>query len=206
MMSGWRVQCVFASHLPASAPDLRDKKMQFWMFDMRMLILTAILPLTFATAAFVPQQALANDAAPLVASCLCRDMSGQDRYFARFANDAESSQKLKDLIEANTFGLRKNITIRGDGCGRDNRLTGLNASCGQTSVVNRDRTGKVTSQATVDNTEFSGEITLRITYNSGIPRIPGTPDDQPKVDMEQWNSGRVTAIQVGGVALKVTPK
>lgn len=173
---------------------------------MRMLCLAAGLSLALPAGGLLSRQAVANDVVPLVASCLCRDASRQDGYFARFANDAESSQKLKDLIEANTFGLRKNITIRGDGCGRDNRLTDMNASCGRTSVVNRDRTGKVISEAMVDNTEFSGEVTLRITYNSGIPRLPGTADDEPKVNMDQWNSGRVRAISVGGVALKVTPK
>jgi hypothetical protein len=173
---------------------------------MRIGRLSVTLALCTAALGVLPQQVRANDPEPLTVQCLCRDGSSTNRFFGRFAVDAGSSQALKDLIEANTFGLRRTITIRGEGCGRDPRLEGLNATCGRTSVTNRDPAGRLTESTMVDNAEFSGEVTMRITSNSGIPRLPGTPDDEPRVNMEQWTSGRVRVIQVMGVAQKVTPK
>jgi hypothetical protein len=70
----------------------------------------------------------------------------------------------------------------------------------------RDDTQWPGALAAGHNTVFSGEVVLRINSNSGIPRVPGTPDDQPKVDDAQWNSPYVSSIGVTVVAQKVTPK
>jgi hypothetical protein len=145
------------------------------------------------------------ESAPLAVQCLCKIGGVESTYSGRFAADARSREELKRLIEANTFGLRKTIRIQGDGCGKDDRLSGMDARCGDNSLSRRDASGRTTFAA-VPNEPFSGVVTLRITSNAGIPLVPGNPDDQPKVDDKRWNSNMVSAIVVMGVAQKVEPK
>lgn len=158
-----------------------------------------------ALAAILAGSASATAAEPLAVSCLCKIGGVENTYAGRFAVDAESRDSLKRLIEANTFTLGKTITVRGNGCGNDKRLRGMDARCGDNSISRRDGSGKVT-WTRAENTPFSGMVTLRVTSNSGIPLAANSSNDQPVVDEARWASGQVSVVGVMGTAEKVEPK
>lgn len=139
----------------------------------------------------------------LDASCLCIAGNNPKRYFGRIAITKENRDRMKELIEKNTFGLEKRMTLRGIGCGKDSRLSGMDARCGDTSTPGPRVGGKATF-VSVPNVEFSGEVTIQITDNSGIPLLAGTPQGQPVIDIKRWP--QATVVGVGGKALKVAPK
>lgn len=159
-----------------------------------------------AAALCLPHSLATASEPPVVeVSCLCKLGGVDNRFGATIAVDADSRAPLKALIERNVFGLRQTLVLRGDGCGRDGKLSGISARCGDNSLFRRNADGTSTT-TNVPNTEFSGEVTIRITSTGGIPLVPNTPDDQPKVDDARWNSRFVSSISVQGVAQKVTPK
>lgn len=145
----------------------------------------------------------AQEALVLDVSCLCNTGSNPKRFFGRIAVTPEKRDQIKALVEKNAFGLRQTITLRGNGCGKDGLLSGIDARCGDTSVRGPVTGGKVTF-VSVPNTEFSGEVTIRITDNGGIPLVAGTPDDKPLVDDKRWP--QASAIVVGGTVIKASPK
>ncbi|HRK18955.1 MAG TPA: hypothetical protein PK970_08365 [Hyphomicrobiaceae bacterium] len=166
-------------------------------------VVRAIVAVGAIAGASLPIAATAQEVVVLDAACLCQRGDKKDMYFGRIALTNSNRDKIKELIEANTFGLKKTVTFRGNGCGKDGVLSGMDARCGDTSVPGPKVGGKVTYQS-IPNTEFVGEVTIQISYNAGIPRVPGTPDDKPQIDPARWP--KTDVIQAGGIAMKVTPK
>lgn len=151
----------------------------------------------------VPIAAVAQEAVVLEAACLCQRGDKKDMYYGRIALTDANRDKIKALIEANTFGLKKTITFRGNGCGKDGVLYGMDARCGDTSVPGPKVGGKATYQS-IPNTEFVGEVTIQISYNGGIPLAANSTDAKPQLDLARWPKTGV--IVAGGTAKKVTPK
>lgn len=141
--------------------------------------------------------ALAAAALPLVLSpahaetlvlevqCLCKLGHKPDWYKGSVALTPESRDKMKGIIEAGVFELRKTVTLKGKGCNPSTFPEGWKGKCGQTSVSRKSADGKRTVTM-VGNEEFSGEVTISVKSNFGIPKARDSTAKVIKLDEKRW--------------------
>lgn len=126
-------------------------------------------------------------AEPLVVEvqCLCKLGHKPDWYKGIVALTPESRDKMRGLIEAGSFGLWKTITLKGKGCNEATFPEGWKDKCGSTSISHKSADGKRTSTS-VANEEFSGEVTIEVKANGGIPTAADTPGKEVTLDEKRW--------------------
>lgn len=119
------------------------------------------------------------------AQCLCKLGDGRNWYKASVALTPESRDKMKALIEAGSFTLWKTVTLKGQGCNPAKFPAGFSDKCGDTSITNTDAKGKSTTTS-VPNEEFSGEVTIEVKANGGIPTAAAQPGKEVTIDEKRW--------------------
>lgn len=126
-------------------------------------------------------------AEPLVVEvqCLCKLGHKPDWYKGEVALTPQNRDAMKALIEAGSFKLWKTVTMKGQGCDPANFPAGFKAKCGKTSVSRKSADGKRTHKS-FPNEEFSGEVTIEVKSNGGIPTAAATPGKEVTINEKRW--------------------
>lgn len=152
----------------------------------------------FAAAALFAQAAAAEPVV-LEGQCFCKLGSEKAGYKLIVALTDANREAMRKLIEAGGVDLGKSITLKGKGCDPNAwPHKRYKAKCGQTSIFKRSADGKGTWKS-VDNSEHTGAMTVRIFANGGIPVGARTPAGLPIVDAKRW-PGAASFSVMGRVA------
>ncbi|MBL8564555.1 MAG: hypothetical protein JNM89_02425 [Hyphomicrobiaceae bacterium] len=156
------------------------------------------IALTFAPARAEP--------VALDVNCLCKRGDKATDYFGKVALTPGNRDAMKALIESGGVKLGQQLTLKGAGCNAATFPPGWKDKCGDTSVVNWVTATKA-ERTIVPNAEFSGEVTIRVSSNSGIPLAMDSTDAAVKLDEQRWpQAGTFSVMGQDVTTLKTPPK
>lgn len=154
------------------------------------------IPLTIAQARAEP--------VALDVHCLCQRGDKATNYFGNVALTAANREAMKTLIEGGGVKLGQQLTLKGAGCSAATFPQGYKDKCGDTSVV-KWVTSTQAERTIVPNAEFSGEVTIRISSNSGIPLAMDSTDAAVKLDEQRWPKAASFSVMGQDVTTLNTP-
>ncbi len=161
------------------------------------------------TAALVMPLTLAQSRAEPVAldvHCLCQRGDKATNYFGNVALTAANREAMKTLIEGGGVKIGQELTLKGAGCSAATFPQGYKDKCGDASIV-KWVTSTQAERTIVPNSEFSGEVTIRISSNSGIPLASDSTDTAIKLDEQRWpNSASFSVMGQDVTTLKSPAK
>ncbi|MGD9785212.1 MAG: hypothetical protein AB7E80_05670 [Hyphomicrobiaceae bacterium] len=143
----------------------------------------------------VPLGTLAAHAEAVVldAHCLCKRGDKPTVYFGKLALTSANREAMKTLIESGGVQLGKQVTLKGMGCNPGTFPDGWKDRCGDTSVTTWVTPTKA-EWSSVPNDEYAGEVTIRITSNSGIPLALESSDEKVLLDENRWPDASVFSV------------
>lgn len=141
--------------------------------------------MTAALAILANASAARSEPVVLEAQCLCKLGNKPNWFKGTIALTPQNREAMKTLIEAGAVELNKQVVLKGAGCNPSTFPSGWKDKCGFTSVSKTDAAGKPT-RINVDNTEFSGEVSIQIKSNFGIPRAKSSAPGVVKIDETRW--------------------
>lgn len=160
----------------------------------------AVLAAMTAVLAVVPVRA---EPVVLEVQCLCKLGHKPDWYKGTIALTDQSRDAMKAMIESGAVELWKQVTLKGKGCNAGTFPDGWKDKCGETSVSHRSADGKRTV-TNVPNAEFTGEVTIEVKSNFGIPKARELTSKVIKVNEARWP--KTKTIGVMGVDVNAAKK